>query len=256
MKDETGKGKASNEGLWHGLTGEARKSLENKDYASRPFAERLVEPGVMAGELVQTASDPKQVHEHWIPGVEIFLRKVFRQSHRGTFAECARQTEGPLHRIGLWPRQWSTSRIYAGSAKGIHVHPPHIPAGRKPAEWFRSMYAGNHPDFRARPYMQEQWDVWFFLQGTVEVILIDLREGLPRRTMRFFADGEDKPGPHNVGVVVPAGVGHGLRVEGSQDAILVYGTTTTFRPEFEGRIASDVETKPLPESWQKFLGGK
>jgi hypothetical protein len=35
--------------------------------------------------------------------------------------------------------------------------------------------------------------------------------------------------------------------------IMVYGTSTVFRPDFEGRIASDVETAALPESWQRFL---
>jgi hypothetical protein len=34
---------------------------------------------------------------------------------------------------------------------------------------------------------------------------------------------------------------------------MVYGTSTMFQPDFEGRIASDVETPELPESWQKFL---
>ena len=34
---------------------------------------------------------------------------------------------------------------------------------------------------------------------------------------------------------------------------MVYGTSTSFQAEFEGRIASEVETAPLPESWQKFL---
>src|ERR1051325_1994581 len=35
---------------------------------------------------------------------------------------------------------------------------------------------------------------------------------------------------------------------------MVYGTTTIFHPEFEGRIASEIETAELPESWRKFLG--
>jgi len=37
---------------------------------------------------------------------------------------------------------------------------------------------------------------------------------------------------------------------------MVYGTSTIFQPEFEGRIASDVENAELPDSWQKFLSGK
>jgi hypothetical protein len=34
---------------------------------------------------------------------------------------------------------------------------------------------------------------------------------------------------------------------------MAYGTSMVFRPEFEGRIASEVETAVLPESWRKFL---
>lgn len=243
----------SNDKLWQGISAEARGALERKDYAARSLAQRLVDPGVVAGELVALAPEPSKVRDIWIPGVEIFPRKVFRQPHRGTFAECARATEGPLHKIGFWPKQWSTSRLFADCAKGIHIHPPHVPAGRKAVDWFRELYGNDATDCSKRPYDREQWDVWFILQGSVEIVLVDVREGLPRRVMRFFAEGEDRPGANNVGVVIPAGVGHGLRCEGSQDAILMYGTSTTFTPEFEGRIASDVETKPLPESWRAFL---
>jgi 2-polyprenyl-6-methoxyphenol hydroxylase-like FAD-dependent oxidoreductase len=46
---------------------------------------------------------------------------------------------------------------------------------------------------------------------------------------------------------------YAVRVEGSEDAIMVYGTSTNFEPAFEGRIASDVESALLPESWRSFL---
>src|SRR5437660_1601012 len=58
---------------------------------------------------------------------------------------------------------------------------------------------------------------------------------------------------NNVGVVIPPGVAHAIRAEGSEDVIMVYGTSTTFQPDFEGRIASEVEAADLPESWRKFL---
>jgi hypothetical protein len=48
-------------------------------------------------------------------------------------------------------------------------------------------------------------------------------------------------------------VAHAIRVEGTEDVIMAYGTSMVFRPEFEGRIASEVETAALPESWRKFL---
>jgi dTDP-4-dehydrorhamnose 3,5-epimerase-like enzyme len=93
----------------------------------------------------------------------------------------------------------------------------------------------------------------FFVQGRAEIILRDARAGLPRRTMRMFIDGDDHRGPNNAGVVIPPGVAHAIRVEGSADLIMVYGTSTSFQAEFEGRIASEVETLELPLSWQKFL---
>ena len=60
-------------------------------------------------------------------------------------------------------------------------------------------------------------------------------------------------GPNNAGLVIPAGVAHALRAEGSRDAIMVYGTSTTFRSDFEGRIAAGIESAPLPDEWQKYL---
>jgi dTDP-4-dehydrorhamnose 3,5-epimerase-like enzyme len=71
--------------------------------------------------------------------------------------------------------------------------------------------------------------------------------------MRFFVDGDNRPGPNNIGIVVPPGVAHAIRVEGSEDVIMVYGTSTSFHPEFEGRIGSEIETAALPESWERFL---
>jgi dTDP-4-dehydrorhamnose 3,5-epimerase-like enzyme len=71
--------------------------------------------------------------------------------------------------------------------------------------------------------------------------------------MRFFVDGDNHRSRNNVGVIIPPGVAHAIRAEGSEDVIMVYGTSTTFQPEFEGRIVSEIETAELPESWRKFL---
>ena len=81
----------------------------------------------------------------------------------------------------------------------------------------------------------------------------DVRGRLSKRIMRFFIDGDNHHGSNNVGVIVPPGVAHAIRVEGSEDVIMVYGTSTIFHPEFEGRIASEVEIAELPESWERFL---
>jgi dTDP-4-dehydrorhamnose 3,5-epimerase-like enzyme len=239
--------------LWEGLTEEARKSLTKRDYGAGSLPERLARNGVDAGELVAADQRDPANRAAWIPGVELFARKVYRQRHRGMFGEFVRRDEGVLARIGLWPAQWANARMFASTAKGFHVHPPSIPEGKKPAEWFAQLFSEDSQNYAARPYDREQWDVIFFAQGVVEMILRDTRAGLEPRIMRFFIDGDNHPGANNVGVVVPAGVAHAIRAEGSEDVIMVYGTSTSFRPEFEGRIASEIETAELPESWQKFL---
>ena len=82
----------------------------------------------------------KEMQQIWIPGVEIFPRKIHHQRHRGLFGEFVREQEGPLAAIGLWPKQWAAARMFAGSAKGFHIHPPSVPDGTSPAEWHRRIF--------------------------------------------------------------------------------------------------------------------
>jgi len=238
---------------WQGLTAEAQAALVLRDYRTATLSEQVATAGIDAGKLVAVDRTSPEVKESWIPGVEIFPRAVYHQRHRGLFGEFARRDEGVLARINFWPRQWANARMFAETAKGFHVHPPSIPEASKPVEWLRRLFVDEPENYSLRRYEHEQWDVMFFVQGVVEMILRDVRAGLPTRTMRFFIDGDNIPGPNNVGVVVPPGVAHALRAEGSDDVIMVYGTSTSFRPEFEGRIASDVETAALPLSWERFL---
>ena len=246
MKDRENK-------LWEGLSAEGRAQLATRDYRAGSLAERLQGPGVEAGELLAAKKSEPALAGAWIPGVEILPRKVHAQRFRGVFGEFVRRDEGVLAQIGLWPVQWASARMFARTAKGFHVHPPSIPKGKKPADWLRHLFVHEPKNYSARPYDREQWDIIFFVQGVVEVILRDTRAGLDARIMRFFIDGDNHRSGHNAGVVVPAGVAHALRAEGSEDVIMVYGTSTSFRPEFEGRIASETETAELPKSWQKFL---
>jgi dTDP-4-dehydrorhamnose 3,5-epimerase-like enzyme len=241
------------ENLWQGIDRGARGSLNTRDYRTASFTQELSQQGVDAGGLAAANRSQREIKDVWIPGVEIFARKVYPQRHRGLFGEFVRRDEGILARIGLWPKQWSAARMFSGTAKGFHVHPPRIPENSDPVDWLRSLYIDEPDNYSARSYDNEQWDVMFFIQGRLEIILFDIRAGLPRRVMRFFVDGDNHRSDNNVGIVIPPGVAHAIRVEGTEDVIMVYGTSTVFRPEFEGRIASDVETAALPESWQKFL---
>lgn len=237
--------------LWHALKPEARTQLSQRDYSSKSPAERLATSGVEAGELIAKRAE---LADAWIPGVELFGRRIFPQRHRGFFGEFARQDDGALAAIGMWPKQWATARMFAGTAKGFHIHPPHIPEGTTADAWFRRLFVDEPANFALRPYDREQWDAMFFVQGNIEMLLVDERAGLPRRLMRFIIEGDDQRGPHNAGVVIPAGVAHALRAEGALDTIMVYGTSTSFEPTFEGRIADGVERAPLPPEWQQYLG--
>jgi dTDP-4-dehydrorhamnose 3,5-epimerase-like enzyme len=241
------------EQLWHGLTRQAQKALATRDYQLQSFAGRVSGAGIEAGKLAAADRASAECRETWIPGVEIFPRQIHYQRHRGVFGEFARRDEGVLRRIGFWPGQWANARMFAQTAKGFHVHPPSVPQGTSPADWMRRLFVDEPENYGLRRYAEEQWDVMFFVQGVADIILRDVRAGLPTRTMHFFIDGDNHPGANNVGIIVPPGVAHAIRVEGSEDLIMVYGTSTSFRPEFEGRIASDVETAALPESWERFL---
>ncbi len=240
--------------LWQGIDPAIQKALNARDYRTGSFAQELSERGINAGELVAADRSQREIKEAWIPGVEVFPRKVHPQRHRGLFGEFVRRDEGILAQIGLWPKQWSAARMFAHTAKGFHVHPPSIPDQSAAADWLRRLFVDESDNYSLRRYEDEQWDVMLFLQGRVEMILCDIRAGLPRRVMRFFIDGDNRPNNNNAGVVIPPGVAHAIRVEGSEDVIMVYGTSTIFHPEFEGRIASEVETAQLPEGWQEFLG--
>jgi dTDP-4-dehydrorhamnose 3,5-epimerase-like enzyme len=239
--------------LWTGVNDAARNALTARDYKAGSLAQRVAHSGIDAGELVVADLSRPEIKRVWIPGVEIFSRTIHPQRHRGVFGEFCRRDEGVLAKIGFWPKQWSAARMFAHSAKGFHVHPPTIPPDTTAEKWLRRLFMRSPQNYSLRRYDDEQWDVMFFLQGTVEMILCDVRAGFSKRIMRFFIDGDNHRSTNNVGVVVPPGVAHAIRVEGAEDVIMVYGTSTIFHPEFEGRIASEVEIADLPDSWRSFL---
>src|SRR5205823_13681926 len=232
------------EDIWRGLQATAKGALSTRDYRAPALAKRLAGIGLEAGQIV--SANRRSLAVVWIPGVEIFPRTIHVQRHRGLFGEFARRDEGVLANLKFWPRQWATARMFANTAKGFHVHPPFIPAGEDPARSLRRRFVRKgtaSPDYEA-----EQWDVMFFVQGRVEMILRDVREGFRSRIMHFFIDGDNHRGPNNVAVVIPPGAAHALRAAGADDADKGCGTSTNFEAAFEGRIASDVESALLPES--------
>jgi dTDP-4-dehydrorhamnose 3,5-epimerase-like enzyme len=240
------------EKLWRGLRPETRERLCSRDYSAAEVESRLSTDGLEAHTALAMERVLREAGA-WIPGFELLVRHVHSQRHRGIFSECGREGEGRLGELGLWPKQWATARMYAGTAKGFHVHPPHVPEGEEPEAWFAKLFLSEAPAVQ-RPYDREQWDVMFFLQGRLDLILCDERAGLPRRVMRIFIDGDNHRGPNNAAVVIPAGVAHALRTEGSEDLVMAYGTSVVFSPDFEGRIGSEVECLAYPPQWAAYLG--
>jgi len=236
--------------LWRGIHASARQRLETRDYSQPDLCRRVATSGAPVADLIHGRPGLEDV---WIPGVELFARRVYQQLGRGHFGELARTREGVLERIGLRPQQWASAMMHRDSAKGFHIHPPHVPENSSPEAWFHKVFVENPGSMTLRPYDREQWDVMFFLTGICEMFLIDERIGLPRRVMRFVIDGDSRPGANNAGVVIPAGVGHALRSIGNEDLIMVYGTSTSFNPAWEGRIESDVEKAPPPAGWEAYL---
>src|SRR5437588_5262243 len=142
--------------LWQGLSADMRSVLSTRDYKSGDLAQQLATDGVEAGKLVTARA---QLRDAWIPGVEIFPRTIYPQRHRGLFGEFVRRDEGILARIALWPKQWSAARMFSGTAKGFHVHPPSIPENSDPVDWLRRLYIDEPDNYSARSYANEQWDV-------------------------------------------------------------------------------------------------
>ena len=239
--------------LWTGLRTSALGALTHRDYKTAALADRLRTSGATAAELL--AADRQSLSGAWIPGVELIPRRIYRQRHRGFFGEFMREGEGVAGEFAFWPRQWATARMFAGTCKGFHIHPPYIPVGIDPSEWFRQLYGSSDSQPLERPYDKEQWDAMFFIQGNVEMLLVDERAGLERRVMRFFLEGDDSGAGVHAGVLIPPGVAHAIKVEGSCDAVMVYGTTTVFDPDAEGRISDSVERAELPPDWVKYLQG-
>jgi dTDP-4-dehydrorhamnose 3,5-epimerase-like enzyme len=237
---------------WAGLGPEALARLEQRSYAASGPAETLATAGLPAGKLRQLLAEGA-LKEAAIPGVELLPRAIYPQRHRGWFGEFARAGQGRAGEIGFWPAQWAAAVMYAGTAKGFHIHPPHIPEGQDPAAWFRRLFVEEPENYPLRPYDREQWDLMFFPRGRLEMILVDERAGLPRRVMRFWIDGDEHRTADCAAVLIPAGVAHALRAEGSADVLMVYGTSTTFNPDFEGRLESGIEAAPLPPDWQGYL---
>jgi dTDP-4-dehydrorhamnose 3,5-epimerase len=91
-----------------------------------------------------------------------------------------------------------------------------------------------------------QYDIWFFTEGSAQVVLYDLREDSPTRgeTNVFFM-GERNP----IVLLIPPEVAHGYRVLGEKPASLFYHTTETYDPAHPDEERIDHDSPDINFDW-------
>lgn len=109
-----------------------------------------------------------------------------------------------------------------------------------PAETTQISAALNYPgSIKAFHYHLHQTDCWSPVKGLLQVALVDLRLGSPtfgaRNTLYV---GTLRPWQ----LLIPPGVGHGYKVIGKEDSLLVYATDRFYNPRDEGRIPYNDES--------------
>ena len=136
-----------------------------------------------------------------IAGVRVQPFSIFPDD-RGYFLEVHRMGRGLAAAFPAETTQISAALSYPGTIKAFHYH-------------------------------LHQTDCWAPAKGMFQVALVDLRLGSPtfgkRNTMYI---GALRPWQ----VLIPPGVGHGYKIIGREEALLVYLTDRFYNPRDEGRI--------------------
>jgi dTDP-4-dehydrorhamnose 3,5-epimerase len=103
-----------------------------------------------------------------------------------------------------------------------------------PAKTTQTAAALNYPGtVKAFHYHVHQTDCWTPVKGLLQVVLVDLRPGSATFGQRnTLYVGPLRPWQ----ILIPPGVGHGYKVIGSEETMLVYMTDRFYNPEDEGRI--------------------
>jgi dTDP-4-dehydrorhamnose 3,5-epimerase len=149
------------------------------------------------GKLIHTIDSPGL-----IDGVRLEPFVIYPDD-RGYFLEIQRLGRGLAAQFPAATTQVSAALNYPGAIKAFHYH-------------------------------LHQTDCWSPIKGLLQVALVDLRVGSAtfgvRNTMYL---GPLRPWQ----VLIPRGVGHGYKIVGSEEAMLVYMTDRFYNPQDEGRIA-------------------
>ncbi len=107
-------------------------------------------------------------------------------------------------------------------------------AAHFPAATSQISAAANYPGIiKAFHYHLHQTDCWTPAKGMFQVVLVDLRLGSPTLGRRnTIYTGALRPWQ----ILIPPGVGHGYKIIGREESMLVYMTDRFYNPKDEGRI--------------------
>ena len=148
------------------------------------------------GKIIFSIDSP-----HLIAGVRLAPLMV-HPDDRGYFMELQRFGRGLAAEFPAATTQFSAALNYSGAVKAFHYH-------------------------------LHQTDCWNPVKGLLQVALVDLRLGSPTFGLRnTLYVGPLRPWQ----LLIPPGVGHGYKVIGADEAMLVYATDRFYNPDDEGRI--------------------
>jgi len=151
------------------------------------------------GDVILAPDSPKL-----IPGVKVQALPVWPDD-RGYFLEIQRIGHGLAAHFPPERSQISAAMNYLGAIKAFHYH-------------------------------LHQTDCWTPVKGLFQVVLVDFRTASPAFGSRnTFYVGPLRPWQ----ILIPPGVGHGYKIIGSDDAMLVYMTDQFYNPKDEGRVPYD-----------------
>ena len=145
-----------------------------------------------------------------IEGIKIKNLKVNSDS-RGSFIEILRDDEGLLRMIS----QISTSKTLPGVIKAFHWH-------------------------------KNQDDIFYILDGKINLVLYDPREDSPTRneTQNFVLDKDSKQV-----ILIPRRVLHGYRVLGTSPAEVLYIMNNTYNPHNPDEQRVDFNDSKINYDW-------
>jgi dTDP-4-dehydrorhamnose 3,5-epimerase len=136
-----------------------------------------------------------------IEGVRVQQLAVYPDD-RGYFLEVQRMGQGLAAHFPAETSQVAAAMNYPGTVKAFHFH-------------------------------MHQTDCWTPVKGLLQVALVDFRLGSPTFGQRnTFYVGPLRPWQ----LLIPPGVGHGYKVIGKEDSLLVYMTDKFYNPQDEGRV--------------------